>query len=323
MSSAPTHGFWRYYGQYRWSEIFAMLRNNTRDPIACDTSAQGKLVVITGATSGIGYATAHTYAAKGANLLCINRNAQKSQQLQAEITSRYGVMCDTLIADLSLIEETRRVAQALLALEKPIDVLILNAGVYLTRQAITQEGLDTVFAVHYLSSFLLIHTLLPKLKRENRARILLVNSEGHRFAPWGLDMENLQFEKGGYSGLTSYGNAKLAQLLSMIEFAKRLEGSSVTLNAMHPGAVESDTGKENGRLYRWFKKHLLAKVLKSAQLSADALYTLGISAQFQGITGKFFNLTTLETPAPPALDAEVASLLWTKTLQIGKIDANQ
>jgi len=184
-----------YIRQYRWSTIFAMIRNNRRRPAVCAEPGTGKLVVITGATAGIGRETARHYAAKGANLLCINRNPEKSEGLKKEIEGEFGVRCDYLIADLSLIADIFRVAGELVQLETDIDILIHNAGVYMTQRELTRDGFEKVFAVHYLSSFIINFLLMDKLRAQKQARIIMVGSEGHRFAAWGLRLDDLNWEK--------------------------------------------------------------------------------------------------------------------------------
>ena len=124
----------QYYREYRWANIFAMMRNNRSEPEICTETYSNKLVVISGATSGIGYQTARKYAANGANLLCINRNLQKSEDLCREIQNEFGVNCNFRIADLSILSDVFRVSNELLLLNTPIDVLIHNAGVYLTER---------------------------------------------------------------------------------------------------------------------------------------------------------------------------------------------
>lgn len=308
--------FFKYFKAYKWSNILTMIRNNQLEPKICDDDFKNKLVVITGATSGIGYSTAKKYASKGANLLCINRNPKKSKTLQKEIESKYAVKCEYIIADLSKIKDIEHVAQELLKLHTPIDVLIHNAGIYLTKKQLTQDGLEMVFVVNYLSSFLINYLIMGKLKKEGRTRILLVGSEGHRFAAWGINTKDLNFEKRRYSAYRSYGSSKTAQILSMHVFAKHFKNSGVTINTMHPGAVRSDTGKENGLFYRWFKKSIFDKMLDSPETSAQALYYLGVSKELKGVTDKFFNKTKKEQPAPPALDSEVAYKLWDKSIEI-------
>lgn len=297
-------------------DVMAMVKNNRLDPKVCDEDFTNKLVVITGATSGIGYYTARKYASMGANLLCVNRNAQKSEALKAEIESEFGVQCDYKITDLSKMQEVLQLAEDLRSIIAPIDVLIHNAGVYLTKRELTEDGIDKVFMVQYLTSFIINFILMDKMKSQESARIIMVNSEGHRFAAWGLKMDDLNWDKRRYSGLKSYGSAKLAQLLSMIVFGEHYEGTGVTINAMHPGAVKTETGQENGPVYRWFKKNFFDKTLRSSDISAEALYYLGVSKEIKGLSGKFFNITKLEVPAPPALDKEAASELWEKSLEL-------
>jgi len=288
----------QYIREYEWSNVFAMMRNNRLAPKVCLDEFQKSLVVITGATSGIGYVTARKYASRGANLLCINRDQKKSEALQKEIEKEFGVQCGYKLADLSSIKEIFRVSRELLQLSTPIDVLIHNAGNYLTRREITPEGFEKVFVVHYLSSFIMNYVLMEKLKAQENARIIMVGSEGYRFAVWGLRLDDLNWEKRRYSGMRSYGSAKTSQLLSMIVFNELFLNSGVAINTMHPGAVKTGTGVENGVGYRWFKRNFFDKMLKSPEISAEALYYLGVSKEIDGVSGKFFNLTTLEELAP-------------------------
>ncbi|MBE0674910.1 MAG: SDR family NAD(P)-dependent oxidoreductase, partial [Bacteroidales bacterium] len=285
-------------------------------PAICNEDFRGRLVVITGATSGIGYHTARKYASHGANLLCINRNQQKSEALKQEIEAGFGVTCNYLTADLSILNDIFRVSRELAALPTPIDVLIHNAGVYLTKRVVTGDGLEKVFVVHYLSSFIMNYIISDKLKAQGAARIIMVGSEAHRFEAWGLRTDDLNWEKRRFSGLKSYGSAKLAQLLSMIVFNDYFRNTGVTINTMHPGAVKTETGQENGRVYRWFKRNFLDRSLKSPDISAEALYYLGVSQNMESVSGRFFSLTTPEEPAPPALDREAACELWEITLKM-------
>lgn len=313
-------GFRKYFSQYKWSDIAAMIRNGKSDPLVCTDRADGKLVVITGATSGIGYQTARKYASRGASLLCINRNKEKSEALKVEIEGEFGTRCDYIIADLSNLSDIYRVSDELTRLSHPIDILIHNAGVYLTKRAVTTDGLEMTFVVHYLSTFIINHLLMPKLKAQPRARIIMVGSEAHRFVAWGLRLDDLNMEKRRYSGIGSYGSAKTAQLLSMIKFNELIRNTGVTINTMHPGAVKTETGQENGPVYKWFKRNFLDRGLRTPDVSAEALYYLGMARELDNTSGKFFSLTTMENPAPPALDGEVADELWDITLGMAGID---
>ena len=313
-------GVARYWRQYKWSNIFAMMKNNSADPDICDEDVSGRLMVITGGTSGIGYYTCREYAAHGARILSINRSREKSERLCEELRGDFGIDCDYRIADFSRLEDAKRVGRELTDMKEDIDVLIHNAGVYLTHKTLTPEGLEMTFVVNYLSSFIMNYIMKDKLKAQKKARVIMVNSEGHRFAAWGLRLDDLNWQKKRYTGLGAYGSAKLAQLLSMLVLDRSLRGSSVTINAMHPGAVKTGTGKENGRFYNRFKSAIIDKMSRSPEISARALYYLGVSSSIEGVSGKFFNLTREEIPAPPALDMVVAERLWEESLRMGGLE---
>lgn len=309
----------KYVKEYEWSNIGAMVRNLTRDPEICTDDFSDRTVVITGATSGIGYATAHKYASHGADIVGVNRDEQRSQRLCETLGARYGVDCTYLIADFARLADVHRAGKQLSAMSRRIDVLIHNAGLFLTRKTLTGDGLEMVFQVNYLSSFILNHYLQSKFIEQNAGRILFVNSEAHRFAVWGLHLDDLAWESHRYSGSKSYGAAKMAQLLSMIKLQESFEGTGVTVNAMHPGNVRTNSGQDNGPLYRLLKRALVDSTAKSPEVAAEALYTLGVSSRLTNTSGKFFNLTTQEEPAPPALDREAAEELWTLSQRLGGI----
>jgi NAD(P)-dependent dehydrogenase (short-subunit alcohol dehydrogenase family) len=312
--------FGKYFREYKIGNVLAMIKNNGRPPRLIEERADGKLVAITGATSGIGLAAARKFAAMGADLVLVNRNREKSEALKQELETAYGIQCRLILADLSRLEDSRRAAEELRTAARSIDVLIHNAGIYLTKRQLTEEGIEKVFMVNYLSTFVINQLLKETLKAQGRCRILLVCSEGHRFSAWGLRLDDLNWEKRRYAGLSGYGQAKLAQLLTMRRFDAYFKGSGVTINAMHPGAVKTETGQDNGRLYKWFKRNSLDKALKPVSIAAEALYTLGISRDLEGVSGKFFNLTTLEEPAPPALDDETAGRLWEASLALARLE---
>jgi len=307
----------KYREEYEWSNIFAMLRNLKRQPEICTENFHGRLVVISGATSGIGYATADKFASHGADLLVINRNERKSRDLCETIRNQYDVECSYLIADFSRLADVHSAGRHLAAMTRTIDVLIHNTGVYVTRKTFTADNLETVFQTNYLSAFILNEYVKEKLLQQKRSRILFVNSEAHRFAVWGLNLDDLGWEKERYTGWKSYGAAKLAQLLSMIPLTDFFEGSGVTINAMHPGNVKTRSGQNNGPLYRLMKKILVDRTARSPEIAAEALYYLGVSPDLESTSGKFFNLTTEEDPAPPALDRDAAEELWGLSLELG------
>jgi len=307
----------KYFKQYKWSNIFAMLRNQKRDPEICTSDFRNRLVIITGATSGIGYDAAKKYASHGADILSINRNEEKSKELCKTIKDLYDVDCSYMIADFSKLDDVHKVAKKLASLDRKIDVLIHNAGLFVTKKTFTADNLEKTFQVNYLSSFILNYYSKEKFIEQDSGRIIFVNSEAHRFAVWGLHLDDLEWNKHSYSGLKSYGVAKSAQLLSMIKFNEFFSDSGVTINAMHPGNVKTNSGKENGKFYKLRKKLFVDRKARPIEISSESLYYLGVSKKVENISGKFFNLTTEEVPAPPALDREEAEKLWLLSLELG------
>lgn len=307
----------KYRKEYKWSNIGAMVRNQRLDPRICTEDFHGRLVVITGATSGIGLATAQKYASHGAKILCINRDERKSVELCEALKSQYGAQCTYMIADFAKLADVHTVARGLTALDETIDVLIHNAGVYATQKTFTTDNLEMVFQTNYLSTYILNYYVKEKLIKQKKGRILFVNSEAHRFAVWGLHLDDLAWDRHRYSGLKSYGAAKTAQLLSMIKLNDYFAGSGVTVNAMHPGNVQTNSGQNNGGLYKLFKKLVIDRFARPLEISAESLYYLGVSSELERTSGRFFNLTTEEEPAPPALDRDVAEELWTLSYELG------
>lgn len=309
-------GFLAYIPRYRVGDMIEFMKNERRDPADCDVSLGGKTAVITGATSGIGLATARLLASRGANLVCLNRNGEKSARLKEELEGAHGISVTTVIVDFSSLERTKACAGELLRLETPIDILILNSGVYHTRRVFTADGIETVFQVNHLSSFCLLYMLRERLKDESRARVIFVNSEGHRFALGGVQLDDLEWRRHRYTGLKSYGAAKTAQLLTMRGYCSYFEGSPVTVNAMHPGNVKSNIGENNGPLYRFLKRRLVLPSAREPEVSARALYYLAAEPALAGVSGTFFNLTTPEKPAPHAIDETLYGPAWNKSLEL-------
>lgn len=307
----------KYFKQYKWSNIFAMLRNQKLDPEICTSDFKNRLVVITGATSGIGFETAKKYASHGADILSINRNEEKSKEMCQTLTDLYGIDCSYIIADFSKLADIQKAANQLASLDRTIDVFIHNAGVFLTKITFTADHLEKVFQTNYLSTFILNYLTKEKFIRQGSGRIIFVNSEAHRFAVWGIHLDDLTWNKRSYSGLKSYGVAKTAQLLSMIKFNEIFSGTGVTINAMHPGNVKTNSGKNNGKFYKLHKRLFIDRKARPIEIATESLYYLGVSKKLENISGKFFNLTTEEEPAPPALDKEEAEKLWLLSLELG------
>ncbi len=307
----------KYWKDYKWSNVLVMIHNLNLDPKICAEDFHQRLVVITGATSGIGYATARKFAACGADLLFINRNEMKTKELIEELNRDFNTNCSYLIAKFSKLADVHQAAEQLSSIARNIDVLIHNAGVYLTTRNITVDNNEEVFQTNYLSTFIINYYLREKLRNQNSGRILFVNSEEYRFAAFGIHMDDLTWSKHKYSGMKSYASAKMAQLLSMRKFTEYFQGTNITMNAMHPGNVRTNSGQNNGWLYKTFKRKVIDRGARPLSVSADALYYLGVSPDLDHVSGRFFNLTTEEELAPPAMDKDEAEKLWVISMDLG------
>jgi NAD(P)-dependent dehydrogenase (short-subunit alcohol dehydrogenase family) len=289
-------------------EELQFIENARLPQMTTQVRMDSKLCIITGATSGVGYQAARRLAQGGADLVLLCRNLYKAAQVQAELRQKYGSQVDVLQADFSHLDEVRSAAASILASYPRIDVLINNAGLHTTHRTLTKEGFETVFCVNHLASFLLTRLLLDRMVDSAPSRILQVNSQGHRFG--GLDLTDLNWERRRYRGLQGYGASKVAQLLTVWELAERLQGTGVTINAMHPGEVRTNIGMNNGPLYRFHKRYLISWMLKDPLISGEAIYYLAAAPEMAEVTGRFFNQTIEEKPAAFALDRELGKRIW-------------
>jgi NAD(P)-dependent dehydrogenase (short-subunit alcohol dehydrogenase family) len=268
----------------------------------------GRVCILTGATSGVGYHAAKRLAEGGARLVLVCRNAEKAARVKDELENEHQTSVRILQADLSHLAEVRKIAATILEEYPRIDVLINNAGIHNTTRTLTENGVETVFCVNHLASFLFTRLLLPRILESAPARIIQVNSQGHRFG--GLDLNDLNWDRRRYHGLQSYGASKVAQLLTVWELADRLKGTGVTINAMHPGEVRTNIGMNNGLLYQWYQRYLLWPTLKDPRISGEAIYYLAAAPEMAAVSGRFFNLTIDEKPAAHALDRALGKQVW-------------
>ena len=278
------------------------LQNRKAVQKTTNESMSGKLSVISGSTSGVGYVALKRLAMAGSNIVMVCRNETKAIEIKKYIESKYDISFDYFIADFSDLGQVRNAATKIIEKYKKIDVLINSAGLHSTKKYYNKDGYELVFTVNHLATYLFTKLLIPTLIASNPSRIIQVNSEGHRFN--GLKIDDLGFKKRLYTGLKSYGQSKTAQLFTVWQLAKELESTGVTINAMHPGGVRTNIGNNNGKLYRWFLHHVTWHFLKDPSISGDALYYLAASKELDKVTGKFFNLTIEEMPAKHALNRD-------------------
>jgi len=267
--------------------------------------------MITGATSGIGRATTLALAEQGACLFLVVRDAAKGEDLAASVRSRGGE-AHVLRGDLSSQAEIRRLAAEFLAVQRPLHVLLNNAGVVNLQPKRTVDGIEEVFAVNHLAYFLLTHLLLDRLKESAPARIINVASEAHKLSP--IQFDDLAFER-RYRSMKVYGQSKLANILFTYELARRLEGSRVTVNCLHPGAVSTGLGHNNGRLAQTLIG-FLRPFFRTPEKGAETSVYLASSPLLAAISGQYFYNCREKRTSRASYDRAVAQRLWDLSLQL-------
>jgi NAD(P)-dependent dehydrogenase (short-subunit alcohol dehydrogenase family) len=273
----------------------------------------GRTCMITGATSGIGRETAIALARMGATLVLVCRDARRGEETLGEIAARTGSRdASVMLADLSSQAAVRRVAAEFLATGRPLHVLINNAGIVSLKRRLTADGIEEVFAVNHLAYFLLTNLLLSRLKESAPARIVNVASDAHRYGA--IDFEDLQGEK-SYRTMRIYGRSKLANILFTTELARRLEGTGVTVNCLHPGAVATRLGHNNGAFARVLTR-LLAPFFRSPESGAATSIHLASSPAVEGLTGKYFVDCREARPSAAARDRTTAERLWKVSVEL-------
>ncbi|MBE0684252.1 MAG: SDR family oxidoreductase [Anaerolineales bacterium] len=268
----------------------------------------GKICLVTGGTNGIGKATAHALAQMGATVVIVGRDAQKAAQVSKEIQAASGNQnVDWLLADLSSQQDIRRLAEEFKSKYSQLHVLINNAGgTFMTRQ-LSVDGIEMTFALNHLAYFLLTNLLLDTIKASVPARIISVSSDAHSGGI--IEFDNLQGER-SYSGIGPYGNSKLANILFTTELARRLEGTGVTVNVLHPGLVSTGFGKNNPGLVMKIMGVVIPLIARSPERGAITSIYLVSSPAVQNITGQYFVDCKVTQPAPQAADSAVARELW-------------
>ncbi|WP_025743852.1 SDR family oxidoreductase [Aquimarina pacifica] len=269
---------------------------------------KNKVALVTGATSGIGLASATSLAQMGAELYLVGRNAQKAEKVIQNIKLETGNKnIHLLLGDLSSLTEVDIIAQTFLSYNKPLHILLNNAGVYNTKRKITVDGYEEMFTVNHLSHFLLTNLLLERLKSSDSARIVNVASGAHMLIKR-MNFEDLNFDS-GFKSLKVYSHSKLANILFTYELAKKLEKSNVTVNSVDPGEVGTSLGSQNG-LFGKIILPLMKLFLQSPAKGAKTSIYMCTSKEVEGVSGRNFRNCKEKKPKPWATNEETAKKLW-------------
>lgn len=267
---------------------------------------ENKTVLVTGATDGIGRVTAETLSAMGAQVVIVSRNPEKTRQTAAAIQAKTGRAVEWIAADLSNRDGVRSAAQAFLERHDRLHVLINNAGAVFMKRALSADGYEMTFALNHLAYFQLTHLLLDTLKASAPARIVNVSSAAH--VGGSLDLDDLQTEK-GFSGWKAYSRSKLANIYFTYELARRLEGTGVTANCLHPGFVATNFGRSNGGLFTPIFRLFQMGAISPEEGAQTSIY-LASSPEVEGVTGKYFDKKKAVPSSPISNDPLIATRLW-------------
>jgi NAD(P)-dependent dehydrogenase (short-subunit alcohol dehydrogenase family) len=271
---------------------------------------QGKVVVITGGTSGIGQVAAENLAGMGARIVLVARSQSRGEATLAKLRQiAPGVKHSIHYGDLSRLKELRRVAKEIAAAEPRIDVLINNAGAMFGQRQLTEDGLELTLATNHLSYFVLTEGLRDRLIASAPSRIVNTSSHAHYRAT--IDFDNLQFEH-GYKSFVAYSRSKLCNVLFTRVLARRLAGTGVTTNSLHPGFVKTRFGDESGGALASFIGFLKIFAI-TPEKGAETIIYLASSDEVAKTTGLYFYKCKPVEPSKLAQDDAVAERLWEYT----------
>ncbi len=266
-----------------------------------------RICMVTGANSGIGKATAAGLAEMGATVILVCRNREKGEAALSETKEKSGNnSLDLMLADMSSMQSVRQLASEFRRKYDRLHVLVNNAGLFMIRRKTTGDGLETTFEVDYLSHFLLTGLLIDLLKAGAPSRLVEVSSIAHYNGH--IDFDDLQGEK-GYGGWKAYSQAKLAQVLFTYELARRLKGTGVTANCLHPGAVATNIwSKPLGRA--GFIAKITRLFMMGPEGGAETPIYLASSPDVEGVSGKYFTKKKEKESSKESNDEQVARRLW-------------
>jgi NAD(P)-dependent dehydrogenase (short-subunit alcohol dehydrogenase family) len=277
-----------------------------------ETSLKGKTAIVTGGTNGIGLVTARELARMGAHVTIISRSEARCFAAAEAIRQETGQPVEFITADLSTLQGILQAASDFKHHHTRLEILVNNAGALFMNRKVTADGYEMTFALNHLNYFLLTNLLLDLLKASAPARIVNVSSGAHLSGR--INFEDLMGEK-HYRGMRAYGQSKLANVLFTNELARRLEGTGVTANSLHPGTIRTGFARNNGILYE-FGMSVVGLFFPSQEEGAQTSIYLASSPEVEGVTGKYFYKCKEAPTNPIAQDPDVAQELWQVSLEL-------
>ncbi len=279
---------------------------------------ENKVCLITGATNGIGLEAAKALNQMGAEIVFIARNHEKANKLKEELLQESGRQPTAIIADLSSQNEVKKAAEEFLSLNKPLDILLNNAGIMNRERKETADGFDEVFSVNHLAYFSLTLLLIEKMKNAGGGRIVNVASMAYRFVNE-MNFEDLQ-SKENYKGLKVYGQSKLANILFTRSLASKLKDYKITVNCLHPGYVDTGIGLNNEGFFVRLLMNLGRPFAKKTDKGAETSIYLCASPEVEKVTGEYFVDCEIEKLIGAAKSDNQAEKLWSISSELTGID---
>jgi len=278
-------------------------------------SMEGKICMVTGANSGIGKETAKALSEMNATVVMVCRDKERGEKAREDIINQTGNKnIDLILCDLSSQEQIRKLVTEFKEKYQNLHVLINNAGVMLKKRVISIDGIEMNFAVNHLAPFLLTNLLLDVIKKSAPSRIVIVSSAAHRMAK--MDFDDLQSEKKKYRLFRVYGVSKLAVMLFTYELSRKLDGTGVTVNALHPGLVNTNLGRDQSKFSQGFGKAFF----KSPEKGAETSIYLASTPDVEGITGKYWIKKEQHKSSEGSYNLEYAEKLWKICVEMTKLD---
>jgi len=276
----------------------------------------GKTIVITGGNAGIGKATAMALAKKGAEIIITSRSEDKAKAAVEEIKTASGnENVSYVLVDLSSLRSVREATEKLKVKCPKIDVLINNAGCYLSDLQLSVDGFEMQFATNHLGHFLLTNLLMANIKAADKARVVNLSSIAHKYTRE-LDLDDINYEKAEYGGWNAYSRSKFCNILFTKELARRLDGTGITVNAVHPGGVRTTIAEKNTN---WFTKLgwiVMKPFMITVEKGAATSIHLASSPKVEGITGHYWSQSKQVWSNRQSQDPELAKQLWKKSEEL-------
>jgi len=281
-------------------------RRSTAEQVTADVDLRGKTVLITGCNSGLGFETMRVLVKRGAHVIGVARTRKKAEDARAEV----GAEVTPVACDLSDLDSVVACSEEVAALGQPIDVLMCNAGIMALPKLQQKYGLEMQFLTNHLAHFILVSRLLDRVKQARAGRVVMVSSLGHLTSvPGGINFSNLSGDQ-GYTPFTFYGQSKLANLLMSNELARRLEGSTTTSNAIHPGIIMTPLMRNLGDIRANMTKLISWPFSRNVQQGAATQCYVATAPALEGVSGRYFADCNPATMSFHGKNPDLARRLW-------------